>query len=479
MKTSKKVLFYNYWVKEDRLPEQLEAYAATIKLDPSWANRYVKEFEAGYEPPDRKIPKKTTRKTKLDRDEEGVDVEIGLDGGSVRHQVFNRWMSVDEILEEAHVDTEKWQAGKLRYNKWAVTLKLKKEIRQDKDGRPVYEYYPHTVENHQTWIELIPKRVDPFEAAIDLITERIPKFPRIKSIPEFKPDSSDFALELAPLDAHFGKLAWGMEIGRKDYDLGIACEDYLGALEKTLSWGKSFKPSQIYYVLGQDYLHVENYDGKTSKAGHILDTDSRLPKLFAVALEIAIRSVEMARALAPVRVLWVPGNHDGHMTMGLAHAVKQRFYGDAFVTVDVTPEQRKIIEWGYTAIMLCHQVTAGKAQAWQNEFALNFPDVWARTQFREVHHGHLHKKSEIKMFPTTTQGGVLMRQLTALSPIDFWHYENLFTDAVPGGEAFLLSKRDGVVANYVAWTKNYINRGARIPDEPKPEVRKGDFLYIG
>lgn len=57
-------------------------------------------------------------------------------------------------------------------------------------------------------------------------------------------------------------------------------------------------------------------------------------------------------------------------------------------------------------------------------------------------------------------GGVVMRQLTALSPIDFWHYEHMFTDAVPGGEAFMLSKENGVVANFVAWskTKNIIER---------------------
>jgi len=46
----------------------------------------------------------------------------------------------------------------------------------------------------------------------------------------------------------------------------------------------------------------------------------------------------------------------------------------------------------------------------------------------------------------------LLRQLTALSPIDAWHFENLFTDAVPGGEAFVWSKEHGVIANFTAWT---------------------------
>ena len=56
------------------------------------------------------------------------------------------------------------------------------------------------------------------------------------------------------------------------------------------------------------------------------------------------------------------------------------------------------------------------------------------------------------MNPVTTHGGVICRQLTALSPIDVWHFENLFTDAVPGGEAYLWSKTKGIFSNFVAWT---------------------------
>ena len=62
-------------------------------------------------------------------------------------------------------------------------------------------------------------------------------------------------------------------------------------------------------------------------------------------------------------------------------------------------------------------------------------------------------------YPYLTEGSVALRQLTALSPIDFWHYENLFTDAVPGGESFLWSKTNGVFANFTAWTTRRIRNG--------------------
>jgi hypothetical protein len=52
-------------------------------------------------------------------------------------------------------------------------------------------------------------------------------------------------------------------------------------------------------------------------------------------------------------------------------------------------------------------------------------------------------------------GGVVLRQLTALSPVDKWHTDNLFTDAVPGGEGYIWNKTKGVTANFMAWTGQY------------------------
>jgi pyoverdine/dityrosine biosynthesis protein Dit1 len=103
-----------------------------------------------------------------------------------------------------------------------------------------------------------------------------------------------------------------------------------------------------------------------------------------------------------------------------------------------------LIGWTHTLV--------GRHQAWANELAQSFPEYWAKSIHREWHHGHKHKKGEVKVFPIVTQGGVLMRQLTALSPIDYWHYDNLYTDAVPGGESFVMHKEKGVIANFTAWT---------------------------
>ena len=127
----------------------------------------------------------------------------------------------------------------------------------------------------------------------------------------------------------------------------------------------------------------------------------------------------------------------------------------------MSPCTRKARLWGNLLVGWAHDCNARQA-GWANELAQAFPKEWGQSVYREWHHGHKHSKKEVKTAPVMTHGGVLLRQLTALSPIDAWHFENLFTSAVPGGEAFLWSKDRGIFSNFVAWTENgeaYRERG--------------------
>jgi len=217
------------------------------------------------------------------------------------------------------------------------------------------------------------------------------------------------------------------------------------------TWGSIFKPEKIFFIVGNDLMHSENYQGTTPSGHNILDVDTRLPMLIKAALEINIKAVYRCRSVAPVEVIWIPGNHDPTASLWLCCALEQHFKDDKHVTVDISPCVRKARLWGNLLVGWTHEIVSRHA-SWVNELAQAFPKEWGKSVYREWHHGHKHKKNEIKTMPVMTHGGVLCRQLTALSPIDAWHFENLFTDAVPGGEAFLWSKDKGVFSNFIAWT---------------------------
>jgi hypothetical protein len=230
--------------------------------------------------------------------------------------------------------------------------------------------------------------------------------------------------------------------------------DYSYACTQNLEWISPFSPEKIFYILGQDLMHAENLEGVTPRGRNILDMDTRFDKIMDAAIDITIKNIYKCRSVAPVEVILIPGNHDMHASKWLARCIYQHFRKDKYVDVDHGPNNRKARLWGQTLVGWCHEIPPSKAAAYANEMAQVFRAEWSKAKYIEWHHGHKHKKGEVKTSPVITHGGVLMRQLTALSPIDFWHYENMFTDAVPGGESFVWHKELGVVANFVAWTNH-------------------------
>jgi len=364
-------------------------------------------------------------------------------------------LTLDDAIKLAKVDLKKWKVANWKWGAFSVTVKIKQ-----KDGteKPIKTY------NHTVRLALEPRLPDPNVEAIKDLIKEIPKF-KFDRVPRFETSESGVAGELALVDAHFGKMAWAMETGRRNYDLNVASDDYMYAAENCLSFMAMYKPEKIFVIVGNDLMHVDNLDNVTPRGKNQLDVNTRLPKIYKTAYKVQLKVVYMARDIAPVEVLWIPGNHDPNASMYLCHTLEEHFRNDKHVTVDwyVENEQatrRKARLWGNLLVGWTHEIV-GRHASWVNELAQQWPDLWGKSKWREWHHGHRHKKNEIKMYPIFTSGGVVLRQLTALSPIDAWHYDYLWTDALPGGECFIWTKDTGITDNHIAWTDTGLFKGTK------------------
>jgi hypothetical protein len=347
--------------------------------------------------------------------------------------------TLEQALDLSNVDLERWAVERYEVNNWQVTLKV-----SDKDGteKPVVRT------NWQVKMWLKPRVVEPLELAIRGLIKQIPKFTPPKNH-NFSVPKGDFAGEMALYDAHIGKLAWKKEVTQGDYDLNISGKVLLSACEDNLNHLSPYKLSKIYYVLGNDFMHIENYMATTPRGEHRLDTDSRLPKIYQKAKESYLKTVYMCREVAPVEIIWIPGNHDLHASFFLSEVIKEHFKNDKMVTVDNGPEHRKARLWGKLLVGFAHDGSRRQVN-FVNVLPHFFKDMWGKSDFREWHVGHKHKKEETKYWPTQTSGGTIIRQIPTLSTIDFWHYDNLFVDAVPAGESFVWDKGNGIIAHYTA-----------------------------
>lgn len=99
--------------------------------------------------------------------------------------------------------------------------------------------------------------------------------------------------------------------------------------------------------------------------------------------------------------------------------------------------------------------TVGRKQAATiNMIPEYWRDLWAQSEYRELHYGHRYTKAEVKFSPVNSSGGTVYRQIPALSSIDKCHYDNCFVvDGIPAGKAFLLPKTNGVEGHCTANVK--------------------------
>ena len=200
--------------------------------------------------------------------------------------------------------------------------------------------------------------------------------------------------------------------------------------------------------------HIDNMASHTTHGSHTMDVDGRITKIHNKAFTITKDNIIRCSKIAPTEVIWIPGNHDFLASFMLCHSLRQYFRNYSRVTVDLEETSRKARLWGSLLVGWTHRIV-GKHNTWSNELSQGWPELWGQSKFREWHHGDQHKKQDVKAVPVFTSGGVVCRQITALSPVDKWHTDNVFTDAVPGGESFLWSKEEGIFANFMSWTGQY------------------------
>lgn len=390
---------------------------------------------------------------------------IKIIGKGIGSKVIEQIIKDNEInMNLYYVSSFKVKSGTWNTSAIKRDQELKWEILRNKQGKPKGQFmkghsirYPKFMmaDNKSNSIEVTFMR-RPIETDIlESFKEIIKDMPKMRiSIIRKKPTHNGIAAELATYDAHIGKLAWEQETGYRNYDLNIAIKDYNYTTDKNLDLIAPHKPEKIFYIIGQDMYHVDNMEGHTTHGQHSMDVDGRLTKIHTKVFSITRDNIIKASKIAPVEVIWVPGNHDFLASYMLVFALKQYFKDHKNIIVDTSENPRKARLWGNLLVGWTHRIV-GRHTTWSNELAQAFPELWGKSKFREWHHGDQHKKINVKITPVFTSGGVICRQITALTPVDKWHTENIYTDAVPGGESFLWSKEEGIFANFMSWTGQY------------------------
>jgi len=156
----------------------------------------------------------------------------------------------------------------------------------------------------------------------------------------------------------------------------------------------------------------------------------------------------MCAQIAPVKILWIPGNHDPETSYYLCHTLKSYFRSNPNISVDVGPASRKYILYGINCLMFTHSPKIKSKTGLPLIMAGEQPEMWAKSKHREIHTGHYHIAREIDYFAADTYGPVRVRVLPSLTGTDAWHYEHGFVNTAKAAEAYLWNKTDGYEGHF-------------------------------
>lgn len=365
---------------------------------------------------------------------EGIDTVETQDGFILTVRSLKRIQTAAEAMGKAGIDDEIWMPVKVIANSWEVACR-----QPDK-----------TIKTYPLWQVKVEckRRVSPqVEFAADALAKRITAGKFKWDPPKYKSRPDPHQLFLGLVDHHFGKLAWGPEVGGSNGDLDISRVVYANAIEETVERCRGHYIDKIVMPIGNDFAHIDNKQGTTA-AGTPQDHDGRYEKIAGVLEEALIRGVRQARDVAPVEVVWIPGNHDPVTSLWLCRVIKWAFDGDKHVTVDTSPCPVKYRHFGKCLIGMAHG-DGPRDKALKDMMPIERADWWAASKAcREWLTGHLHQQKKTERLGTFEEAGQIFRILASLAPTDSWHYRNGFSMTRKATESYLYSYEWGNVGSW-------------------------------
>lgn len=231
------------------------------------------------------------------------------------------------------------------------------------------------------------------EIVAEALTEAARQLPRVK--PTVAPTAHDERLMCVyPWgDPHFGMYAWGEETGN-DFDLSIARRDLCAAVDHLVSQAPPAKRG-VLLNLG-DFFHADNMEGITSRSGHVLDMDTRLPKVVRVGVAAVRQCIESAlQKHETVDIVNAVGNHDDVLSMVLSVMLANVYEDEPRVIVHDQPTKRHYIEHGKVLIGVTHGHQT-KDRDLPGIMAAERSEAWGRTKHRYFYRGHHHHDERLE-----------------------------------------------------------------------------------
>jgi hypothetical protein len=247
----------------------------------------------------------------------------------------------------------------------------------NKDGAPAGQWVKSAVDTE--------RQREIMRAAFEALAEELPRAKPVRYTGRAGDD--DLLNCYVITDFHMGALSWEPETGAH-WDINIAEQTLLAWFERAIAQSPNAQTALLAQI--SDLLHWDGFDAVTPASKHLLDADTRFPKLVRVAIRVLRRVIEMLLAKHErLHIIMADANHDPVSQVWLREWIAVLYENDPRVTVDTSPSPYNAYEFGKVAIFT-HHGHKRKITNVSEVFAAQFREMFGRTKHAYAHTGHLH-----------------------------------------------------------------------------------------
>lgn len=246
----------------------------------------------------------------------------------------------------------------------------------------------------------------------------------------------DLLMEIPPIELHLGKMSQDIDTG-ENYDYKIAGERFRHIINTVLKRQSLLKCGRCLLVIGSDFFNSES-DGATSTHKIPQNNDILYKKMFVEGLRLYTNAIKLLSKVFPlVDVILCAGNHARAMEFFLYVSLKEHFRDMDYISFSDNFRDTQAYEFGKCAIFFNHGDANLKMTI--SSIPSEFPEIWGRALYRELHMGHLHKEMTVD-----DNGGMITRRIGSPCGTDIWHYQNRFIGATKKHQVFVWDAHTGL-----------------------------------
>ena len=323
--------------------------------------------------------------------------------------------SMEDALEYHDFPEHDFDVSKITVNTWGSETNPNQQVKLEAKKRE-FTFNP------ETWRDM-------FNEAVGVSYK-----PKVNKAHNKK---TNLTCQISLPDMHVGQMIWKEAVGRNsdEYTVESSLDLYMNATRNLTNDLKYKDIKRIVFPFGEDFFNVDNLQNSTTKGTPQTNDDPK--KAIQLGLAVVFQVIEALADIADVHVPVISGNHDNLTSFMAGICLEQYFRNDKRVTVDAGATRNKCYGSGNWGIVFMHGKKKPTDMAWV--FPNEYPQLWEKTKYREVHSGHFHHLSQTEI------KGVRVLFLPSLCPKDNWHTEEMY-ESVREAQRFLWHDEYGKIS---------------------------------